>query len=76
MVVVVDSRNITTEVTDKGELYRMAAHIGLYTFSAETHSPGEIDSSGVYGTHEDVVNKVFLGGIKNALSFDLESFAD
>ncbi|MFQ5801158.1 MAG: hypothetical protein ACE5HH_05510 [Candidatus Hydrothermarchaeales archaeon] len=76
VVLLIDSSEITAIVTERDDLYRIAGHIGLYTFVSETQNPEEIDSARVYGNHEDVVRKVFEAGIENALSFDLESLGE
>jgi hypothetical protein len=69
----VGSTEIKAEVTDTDDLYRITTHIGIYTFIAETNNPGDIDSVNVFGTHEEVVNKVFTAGLENALTYDLDS---
>jgi hypothetical protein len=70
----VDSSEITATVTDKEGLYKLSAHMGLYTFEAETRYGDEIDMAGIHGTHEEVVKRVFEAGLKNALKYDLSSF--
>ena len=70
------SSGIDAMETEKENLYRLGAHLGIYTFAAETTTLVEIDRAGVYGTHKDVVRKVFEEGVKNALSYDLNSLED
>jgi len=65
------SENITVYIREVDGFYSMAAHIGLYTFTAETEDAGEMDRAGIYGSHSEVVEKVFLAGLENALSYDL-----
>ncbi|RMF88790.1 MAG: hypothetical protein D6733_07815 [Methanobacteriota archaeon] len=75
MVVPVGAENVTVTVTERDDLYRMAAHIGLYTFVSETEDPGAIDRADIYGDHVEVVKEVFTAGVKNALSHDLRSLS-
>ncbi|HDH28101.1 MAG TPA: hypothetical protein ENH13_03110 [Euryarchaeota archaeon] len=69
----VDGTLFDVEVEKRHDLYRLAAHYGLYTFIAETTSPGEIENARAYGSAAEVVETVFVAGLKNALSYDLES---
>ncbi len=69
----VGSTEIKAEVTDTDDLYRIAAHIGIYTFIAMTENPDDIDSVKVFGTHNEVVGEVFTAGLENALTYDLDS---
>jgi hypothetical protein len=73
---IVDDQEITAVVADTDTLYRISSHLGLYTFVAETKTPREIDSVKIYGTHEEVVKKVFEAGVENALAFDLDSLGN
>ncbi len=72
----IDDTEIDVVVTRRQGFYSLTARVGLYTFSSETQNTMEIDSARVYGTHDEVVRKVFEAGLKNAMSFDLESFGD
>ncbi|MFQ6136867.1 MAG: hypothetical protein ACE5PM_06775, partial [Candidatus Hydrothermarchaeales archaeon] len=78
------STQTITLTTDKGEeitavtikeagLYKIATHIGFYTFVASTTTPENIDNLEKYGTHEEVVNDIFLTGVNLAMQYDLSS---
>lgn len=69
----VDSTKIKAEVTETESLYRIAAHIGIFTLIAETKNPDDIDSVKAFGTHNEVVGNVFTAGLENALAYDLDS---
>jgi len=70
---VVESITFKVEVENRSDLYRLAAHRGIYTFIAETESPVEIENARAYGSADEVVQTVFVAGLKNALSYDLGS---
>jgi hypothetical protein len=69
----IDSTEIKAEVTETDDLYRIAAHIGIYTFIAETKNQDDINSVKVFGTYNEVVGEVFTAGLENALTYDLDS---
>jgi hypothetical protein len=73
MTTMIGENEIPAVITQEKGVYRVSTHIGLYTFAAETEVPEEIDSIKVYGTHDEVVKEVFEAGVKNSLSFDLDS---
>jgi hypothetical protein len=75
IVLSIGSENVTAVETKRDDLYRITAHIGLYTFVCETQNPEEIDKAGIYGGHDKIVKEIFEAGLKNAFSFDLESLS-
>jgi hypothetical protein len=70
---VVDGTLFKVEVENRRNLYRLAAHRGIYTFIAETGNPVEIENARAYGSAAEVVQTVFVAGLKNALAYDLGS---
>ncbi len=54
-------------------LYKIATHLGLYTFVASTSTPENIDDLEIFGTHSEVITDIFLTGINQANQYDLET---
>lgn len=71
---ILEGGNVTPWIFEDEDLYRVSAHEGLYTFSAWTGNPADIDKLNIYGSHEEIVDAIFRAGMENALKDDLTSF--
>ncbi len=68
-----DGEEITAVTVEDEDLYKIATHLGLYTFVASTTTPQNIDDLEKFGTHSEVVNDIFLTGVNQAIQYDLET---
>ncbi|MFQ5887158.1 MAG: hypothetical protein ACE5HY_00505 [Candidatus Hydrothermarchaeales archaeon] len=68
-----DGEEISAITIEEEGLYKIATHLGLYTFVASTSTPENIDNLEKFGTHSEVVNDIFLTGINLARRYDLET---